>query len=85
MREKSRESAERGVRRTLVLEAIEKKEGLTIDEKDVAAEIERMASTRGESAETVRKELEKKDAIHDVEHYLRHRKTLDFLRQHATI
>jgi len=80
-----RPSAEHSVRRALLLEAIAAQEGLAPSERDVDAEVDKLAAAGARPAPAVRRMMEKNGDLEALRHALRERGTLDFLIQHATI
>jgi trigger factor len=80
-----RPSAEKAVRRGLLLEAIAEREGQEPSEADIAAEVERVAKASQRPAAAVRRLLEKSGDLDAMRASLRERQALDFLIQHATI
>jgi trigger factor len=78
-------TAERSVRRSLLLEAIAEREGLAPGAEDVDAEIERLATAMQRPALAVRRMMEKSGDLEALRQSLRERLTLDFLVRHATI
>jgi trigger factor len=80
-----RPSAEKGVRRALLLEAIADKEAIDASEADLEAEIEKFARASQRPAPAVRRMMEKSGDLDALRHGLRERKTLDLLIEHAHI
>lgn len=80
-----RPSAERGVRRKLLLDAIATREGVAPAEADVDAEVEKIAEASRRPAAAVRRMMEKSGDLEGLQDALRERQTLDFLIQHANI
>ena len=80
-----RPSAERAVRRGLVLEAIAEREGLAPSDADVDAEIERIAQASQRPAPAVRRMMEKSGDLEGLRQSMRERMTLEFLVNHATV
>jgi trigger factor len=80
-----RPGAERGVRRTLLLDAIATKEGVAPTEADVDAEVEKIAEASRRPVAAVRRMMEKSGELEGLQHALRERRTLDFLIQNASI
>jgi trigger factor len=77
--------AEKAVRRSLLLDAIAAREGLTPSETDVDAEIEKIAQASERPAPAVRRMMEKSGDLEGLRQGLRERMTFDFLVQHASI
>ena len=80
-----RPSAEKGVRRALLLEAIADKEAIDASEADLEAEIEKFARASQRPAPAVRRMMEKSGDLDALRHGLRERKTLDLLIEHAHV
>jgi trigger factor len=78
-------TAERSVRRSLLLEAIAEREGIAPSAEDVDAEIERLAEAMQRPALAVRRMMEKSGDLEALRQSLRERLALDFLVRHATI
>jgi trigger factor len=84
-RERQREPAIEAVRGALVLDEVARREGLTVEEADVQAEIARYAERSGRTAAAVRATLEKEGGIARLHAGLRREKAIDFLMARATI
>ena len=80
-----RPDAERAVRRTLLLEAIAAREGVTVGEGDVDAEIARLAQDSGRAPQAIRSLLERGNELEGMRLTLREAKTLVLLVEHAKI
>lgn len=80
-----RPDAERAVRRTLLLEAIAAREGVTVGEGDVDAEIARLAQDSGRAPQAIRSLLERGNELDGMRLTLREAKTLALLVEHAKI
>jgi trigger factor len=80
-----RPTAEQGVRRTLLLEAIADKEAIAPSDEELEAEIEKFARASQRPAPAVRRMMEKSGDLDALRHGLRERKTLDLLIEHARI
>ena len=80
-----RPSAEKAVKRTLLLEAIADKEGLAPAEADVDAEVERIAEASQRPAPAVRRAMEQSGDLEGLRLSLRERRTIDHLIEHAQI
>ncbi|HXJ80199.1 MAG TPA: trigger factor [Candidatus Methylomirabilis sp.] len=85
MAEELKPSAEKAVRRALLIEAIAEKEELQPTEAAVEAEIERMAKSTQRPPAAVRSMLERDGALEGLRISLMETKTLDFLIERATI
>ena len=80
-----RPGAERAVRRSLLLEAIAEREGLTPADADVDAELEKIAQASQRPAPAVRRMMEKAGDLEALRRGLRERMTLQFLIDRARI
>ncbi len=80
-----RPSAERSVRRALLLEAVAEREGLTATDADVDAEVEKIAQAGQRPAPAVRRMMEKSGDLDALRRGLRERMTLQFLIDRAQI
>ncbi len=80
-----RPSAERSVRRALLLEAVADKEAIAPAETELDAEIEKFAQASQRPAPAVRRMMEKSGDLDALRHGLRERKTLDMLIEQARI
>jgi len=87
LREEHLPEATRRVKVGLILEAIADKERLTVEEEDVSAEIERMASELKLSAEEVRRMVEAggEESGDGLRGRILADKALDFVYRHAVI
>lgn len=80
-----RPTAEQGVRRALLLEAIAAQESIAPSDEEVDAEVEKFARASQRPAPAVRRMMEKSGDLDALRHGLRERKTLDLLIEHARI
>jgi trigger factor len=80
-----RPSAEKSVRRALLLEAVADKEAIAPAETELDAEIEKFAQASQRPAPAVRRMMEKSGDLDALRHGLRERKTLDMLIEQARI
>ena len=85
IRRASREGAIRGLKRHLLLEAIQKQEGLTLEETDMDRHLDGMARRYNTEREQLRRILKRSDQIEQIESDLLAGKTFDLLIQHADI
>lgn len=84
-RQGQREAAREAVAGALVLDEVARREGLTVSEAEVDAELGRYGERTGRSAAAVRARLEKEGGISRLYTGLRREKAVDFLRSRATI
>ena len=83
--EEERPNAEKAVRRTLILDAIARQEGLDVTEKDLDDAFEKHAEGSQRSAVAIRAQFEKDQKIQSFRDHLRRNKALDFIRLNANI
>ena len=84
-RESQREPAREAVSGAIVLDEVSRREQLTIEESDIAREIERYAERTGRTPAAVRAALEKEGGLARIAGGLRREKSIDFLMSRATI
>jgi trigger factor len=77
--EELKPGAEKAVRRSLVLEAIALKEGLTPTDADIDTEVEKIAVANNRPAAAVRRIMTDNGELEGLRHSLRESRTLDFL------
>ncbi len=80
-----RPSATRAVRRALLLEAVREREGLTVSEEEVEAEVTRIAAEAARPLPAVRSLLEKGGDLTRIRQTLLDQKTFNFLVDHARV
>lgn len=78
-------SAAEKVKVRFILARIAEKEEIVLEDSEVDERIRDMAAARSMAAQNLRKELEEKDILDDVEESVRLEKTLDFLLEEASI
>ena len=79
IREEYRESAEKMVKRDLVLEAIAKAEEIKVDSKEIDAEVKVMAAAYGAKVSEVRKVIREQGSIGNLIAGIEHRKASQFI------
>jgi trigger factor len=84
-REAQREPARDSVASALVLDEVAQREGLTVTESEIEAELARFGERTGRTTAAVRAQLEKDGGISRLATGLRREKAVDFLRSRATI
>lgn len=84
-REAARPHAERALKGMLLLEAIQKKEGIKVSDEDVEERIREIATEHGFDVDQYRKFLESGDEKGRLEYDLLDRRTYDFLLSRANI
>jgi trigger factor len=85
LREKYRERAERRVRASLLLEAIAKKEGITVKEDEVEERLKRIAGRTHQEVEKIKAYYQREEKIGSLNMQLLEEKSLDFLTEKAKI
>jgi trigger factor len=83
--EGERPNAEQTVRRSMVLDAIARQEGLEISDEDIHSEIEKIAEGSNKSAAAIKAQLEKEERIEGLKQHLRENKAFDFIYHNAKI
>lgn len=78
-------NAETRVKAQFVLDRIADEEKITVSPQEMRAHLERMAAGYRMTADALRSELKKRDAMENVEAELRRSMTVDFLLEHASI
>jgi trigger factor len=84
-RERQKEAASEAVKSALVLDEVARREGVTVAEDEVEAEVQRYAERSGRSAAAVRARLEKEGALSRLHAGLRREKAVNFLLTKATV
>jgi trigger factor len=79
------EAATSAVKADLALRAVIEAEGIDVEDEDVDAEIERIATRLGEKPDRFRKQLERADQVQAVRSDLRKGKALEWLVDHAEV
>ncbi|MFQ5656970.1 MAG: trigger factor [Candidatus Methylomirabilales bacterium] len=82
---KLEESARKRVKHVLVLEAVARQEGITAHPDEVEVEVEKLASTLGQSVDELRAHLSRERRIETLSANLAERKALSFLFTHAKV
>jgi trigger factor len=80
-----RNVAERAVAAELILEAVAKAEGITIEPEDIDKETARLAALTGRTLEQLREELDEAGTVDELAGDILRRKALDFLVEQAKI
>jgi trigger factor len=83
--EELKPGAEKAVRRSLVLEAIAEKEGLSPTDADIDAEVEKIAVANNRPVPAVRRIMQDSGDLEGLRHTLRETRTLDFLISKSTV
>ena len=83
--EELKPGAEKAVRRSLVLEAIAEKEGMTPTDADIDAEVEKIAVANNRPAPAVRRIMSQNGDLEGLKHNLRESRTLEFLISKSSV
>jgi trigger factor len=85
MFDEERPRAEQSVRRSILLDAVARQEGIEITEAEMDSELQKLAEGTNKSAAALRAQLEKDERIQSFEQHLRQNKALDFIYRNANI
>jgi trigger factor len=85
LRKRQEERAKDDVKAELIVDRIATAENIEVNDEEVQAELEHMASHSGESAEAIRASLTKDGTLDRIKSKLRSDKTLDWLAQNSQI
>jgi len=85
VREERREEAEKRAKANLVLDAIAKREGITVEDRELKEKIEEIATTYNDDPERIRDLLEKQGRIPVMQEEIRIRKVIDLIAAEAKI
>ncbi len=85
IREERKVHAIEAVRRSLILDAIARREDIETTEEELDAEIVGMAQGTGRAPAALRAQLEKDQKLSGLREHLRHNKALDFIYRNANI
>ena len=85
LREEFRPSSEKRVKDMLILSDIAKREKITVDEEDMAKGYRELASSTGQTPESVREYYEARNLTDTIRNMLIEEKTLNYLVEHAKI
>jgi trigger factor len=83
--EEERPRAEQAVRRSLVLDAIARQEGIEATDEELESELQKLAEGTNKSAAALRAQFEKDERIQSFREHLRQNKALDFIYRNANI
>ncbi len=85
LREQFRDTAEKRVRQSLVLEAVAKQEHIETTEAEIEEELQRLANLYQRPVDEIRNLLGGEDGLHSIAHSIKVRKTLDFLVEKSVL
>jgi trigger factor len=83
--DEERPRAEQSVRRSLILDAIARQEGIEISDQEIDGELQKIVEGTNKSAAALRAQLEKEERIQSYREHLREDKALDFIYRNANI
>ena len=84
-RERQKDAASEAVKSALVLDEVARREGISVTDEEVEAEVQRYAERSGRSAAAVRARLEKEGGLGRLHLGLRREKAVNFLLTKATV
>lgn len=84
-RESMREPSQKAAKAELLLDEIARREGVTVLESEVDAEIERLAKRMGRPKAALRRQLEEEGDISSIAGRIRESKTLDLMKANAKL
>jgi trigger factor len=85
MFEQRRPQSEQEVRRSIMLDAIAKQEGIDISAEELEAEFQKLSESSGKSAAAIKAQFEKDERIQSFKEHLRQNKALDIIYRNANI
>lgn len=85
IRQESREGTIRGLKRHILMEAIQKQEELEVEEAEMDSQLDVMSRRYNTEREQLRQILKRSDQIERIESNLLTEKTFDFLIEHAEV
>ncbi len=85
LREQNRPEAEKRTKANLVLDAIAKKEGFTVEESELESKIAEIAENYNDQPDRIKEILEKQGRLPAVKEEMRIRKAIDLIVENATI
>jgi trigger factor len=84
-RERQKDAASEAVKSALVLDEVARREGISVTDDEVEAEVQRYAERSGRSAAAVRARLEKEGGLSRLHSGLRREKAVNYLLTKATV
>jgi trigger factor len=85
VRDQLREQAITRIKRELLIEEIAKREGITADDRDVEADLQRLAERTEQRLEYIRRQMEQAGALESIRHNILADKVLDFVAARCTV
>jgi trigger factor len=83
--ESATEASKERVQLTYILSRIAEEESITVSDEELDQRLETMAMSYGMTAEKLKSELEKRNALERMQSDIRDEKTLDFLLENAKV
>ncbi len=83
--DQERPRAEQSVRRSLVLDAIARQEGIEVSDEEIDAELQKIVEGSNKSAAALKAQLEKEERLESYRQHLREDKALDLIYRNANI
>jgi trigger factor len=85
VRQQLREQAITRIKRELLIDEIAKREGITVDDSDVEADLKRLAERMEQRLEYIRRQMEQSGALESIRRNLLADKVLDFVAARSTV
>jgi trigger factor len=85
VRQQLREQAITRIKRELLIDEIAKREGITVDDSDVEADLKRLAERMEQRLEYIRRQMEQSGALESIRHNILADKVLDFVAARSTV
>ena len=83
--DEERPRAEQSVRRSIVLDAIARQEGIEVTDDEIESELQKLAEGTSKTAAALRAQLEKDERMPSFRQHLRENKAFDFIYRNANI
>jgi trigger factor len=80
-----REQAMTRIKRELLIDEIAKREGITVEDSDVEADLKRLAERTEQRLEYIRRQMEQTGALESIRHKILADKVLDFVAARSTV
>ncbi|HZC01853.1 MAG TPA: hypothetical protein VE844_10990, partial [Gammaproteobacteria bacterium] len=85
MRQQLRDQAVSRIKRELLIEEIAKREGITVEDSDVEADLKRLAERTEQRIEYIRRQMEQAGALESIRRNIKSDKVLDFVVGRCTV
>ena len=85
VRQQLREQAITRIKRELLIDEIAKREGITVDDSDVEADLKRLAERTEQRLEYIRRQMEQAGALASIRHNILADRVLDFVAARCTV